>query len=199
MAVVALDSEGGPKRTDEEWVAAALRDMRAFAPLYARYYLPVYTYCRIRLRSDPEAEDATSDAFMRAMQSLPTFRGASFRSWLFSIVANLVRNTVRDRRPAVPLPSGSEAEDLDPAVSPEGTALAGEETATVQHLLARLSPSQRAVVELRLAGLLTREIADVLGMTPDAVKVAQWRAFKRLRTWLEHDHQYQGSTETTDA
>jgi RNA polymerase sigma-70 factor (ECF subfamily) len=106
---------------------------------------------------------------------------------------------VRDRRPNVSLPPGPEPEDLDPAVSPEGTALAGEETAEVHHLLARLSPSQRAVVELRLSGLLTREIADVLGMTPDAVKVAQWRAFKRLREWMERDDEEQGSTETTDA
>jgi RNA polymerase sigma-70 factor (ECF subfamily) len=198
MAVVVPEDDREPKRTDEEWVAAALRDMRAFAPLYARYYLPVYRYCRIRLHSAPEAEDATSEAFARAMRYLLSYRGPSFRSWLFTIVANLVRNIARDRRPTFPLPPGPEEPDLDPAISPEEAALAREQARLIQRLLDLLPAGQQRVVELRLVGLSTKEIAEVLGMSLSAVKVAQWRAFNRLRELMEGNDGVGGGTEMTD-
>ena len=71
------------------------------------------------LQSAQETEDATNETFERAMRCLAGFRGGSFRSWLFSIAANHVRNTARDRRPMLPLPSGPESPDLDPMISPE--------------------------------------------------------------------------------
>lgn len=200
MAVMFSDeSDGGRKRTDQTWVAAALRDMRAFAPLYAHYYLPVYQYCRIRLQSAQEAEDATSEIFERAMRSLVSFRGQSFRSWLFTIAANHVRNTVRDRRPTSPLLPDREDPDLDPACSPEEAALSRERAVQIQGLLAQLPPRQRSVAELRLVGHTTKEIAEVLGLSLRTVKVTQWRAFKRLQVLLEGMEGSLGSTEKPHA
>jgi RNA polymerase sigma-70 factor (ECF subfamily) len=51
----------------------------------------------------------------------------------------------------------------------------------VRDLLRQLPPEQARIVELRLAGLTGVEIALVLGRTPNAVKVAQYRAYSRLR------------------
>lgn len=192
----------GPKRVDDDWVAAALRDMRAFAPLYARYYLPIYQYCRLRLDSAQEAEDATSETFERAMRNLRSYRGGSggsFRSWLFSIAANHVRNAARDRRPTVPLPIGPDAPDLDPGACPEEAILALEQSEGIKRALAALPPGQQRVVELRLVGLTGREVAKVLGMSLTAVKVAQWRAFNRLQELLQEDDEDEDGTETPDA
>jgi RNA polymerase sigma-70 factor (ECF subfamily) len=200
MAVMFSDEgDGGRKRTDKEWVAAALRDMRAFAPLYAHYYLPIYRYCRIRLQSAQEAEDATSEIFERAMRSLLSFRGESFRSWLFTIAANHVRNVARDRRPASPLLPDTEEQDHDPAVSPEEAAVSKEQAAQIQMLLAQLPPRQRSVAELRLVGHTTKEMAEVLGLPQRTVKVTQWRAFNRLRILLDGTDRVLGSTEKPDA
>jgi RNA polymerase sigma-70 factor (ECF subfamily) len=199
MAVMFSDEgDGGRKRTDKEWVAAALRDMRAFAPLYAHYYLPIYQYCRIRLQSAQEAEDATSEIFERAMRSLLSFRGESFRSWLFTIAANHVRNVARDRKPTSPLPPDTERRDLDPAISPEEAAISGEQAALIQGYLAQLPSGQRSVAELRLVGHSTKEIAEVLGLSLHAVKVTQWRAFKRLRTLVDGAERIVGTSEKSD-
>jgi RNA polymerase sigma-70 factor (ECF subfamily) len=54
----------------------------------------------------------------------------------------------------------------------------------VQLLLASLPPEQRRVLELRLAGLSTAEIAQALGQTPNAIRVSQFRAMTRLRLMM---------------
>jgi RNA polymerase sigma factor (sigma-70 family) len=50
--------------------------------------------------------------------------------------------------------------------------------------LSQLSDDQRQIVELRLAGLTSKEIASALGRTPNAIDQAQFRAINRLRALL---------------
>jgi RNA polymerase sigma factor (sigma-70 family) len=69
----------------------------------------------------------------------------------------------------------------DRAPSPEDEAIAADAKATVTKLLAELPEEQRAVLELRLAGLTSKEIAAVLGKQPNAVDQAQFRAMTRLK------------------
>ena len=68
--------------------------------------------------------------------------------------------------------------------SPEEVVLTGEVGGEVQALLAQLPSDQRQILELRLAGLTGPEIAATLGRGLGAVKIAQVRAFARLRATL---------------
>jgi RNA polymerase sigma-70 factor (ECF subfamily) len=68
--------------------------------------------------------------------------------------------------------------------APEEEALTAEAARTIRALLATLTPEQRQVLELRLAGLTGPEIAAALGRSLSSVKIAQVRAFARLRTEL---------------
>jgi RNA polymerase sigma-70 factor (ECF subfamily) len=171
---------------DAALVLRAQRDRRAFAPLYRRYVDPVYRACHRRLGDREAAEDATSLVFARALAGIADCRPASFRPWLFAIVHNTLANEYRQR--AAHPPSAHTATDLlhDPAPGPEDAALTQDARATVAALLAHLPPDQRQVVELRLAGLTGREIAQALGKSHGAVRVAQHRAVVRLRTLLEN-------------
>jgi RNA polymerase sigma factor (sigma-70 family) len=74
---------------------------------------------------------------------------------------------------------------IDSAPSPEDAAIAGERWAEVSRLLHLLSPDQRHVVELRLAGLRSHEIGAVLGRSRGAVDAIQSRALARLRELLD--------------
>ena len=76
-----------------------------------------------------------------------------------------------------------DTEDED-APSPEDLAVGAEERGRVGRLLDQLLPDQRRILELRLAGLTSKEIAAALGRTPNAVDQAQFRALSRLRTLL---------------
>jgi RNA polymerase sigma-70 factor (ECF subfamily) len=167
-------------------VAAARHDPAAFAPLYRAYFDPVYRYCLRSLGDRDAAADSTQEVFARALKALPRTEIAAFRPWLFTIAHNVVtdRHRQRARRPD-PASLAHIHDRPDPAPSPEETALSEEARQSVHFYLARLSDEQRAVVELRLADLSGPEVAAVLGRSLGSVKIAQYRAFRRLRDLLE--------------
>jgi RNA polymerase sigma-70 factor (ECF subfamily) len=171
---------GEPATDDEALVAAAVGDRAAFAPLYRRYVDPVYRYCR-RLGSREAAEDATSLIFAKALAALPVYRprGQTFRSWLFAIAHNVVIDVVRARRPEAPVELALAI--AAPDLGPEESALAAEARETAYGLLAGMTPEQRRMLELRLAGLTTAEIARALDLSPGAVRAIQFRAAVKLR------------------
>jgi RNA polymerase sigma-70 factor (ECF subfamily) len=162
-------------------VRRAKRDPRAFAPLYARYFDPIYRYCYKRLGNSDAAGDATAQIFAKALAALPRYRddAPSFRSWLFAIAHNVIADDLRARRPVFPLDAAADVAASD--LSPEEVVLANEAGSAMQALLGYLPPEQRRVLELRLAGLTGPEIAAVLGRSLGSVKITQVRAFSRLR------------------
>lgn len=168
--------------SDEVLVALALHDRQAFGQLYDRYVVAIYRYCYSRLGDREDAEDATSLIFSRALAALPTHRGASFRSWLFTIAHNVVINARRDASHTYPLTVVVEV--ADPGPRPEDLAEAAERRHSVSEALALLPNEQRRVVELRMAGLTGPEIAASLGRSHDSVRTMQRRALARLRTQL---------------
>src|SRR3712207_6376006 len=141
---------------DADLVARAQADRHAFALLYRRYLDPIHQYCYRRLGSREAAEDATSLVFTKALAALPTYRTGSFRSWLFAIAHHVITDDLRARRVVAGLDVAAEMPDREP--TPEECALAVDATSTVVRLLSHLSPGQRRVVELRLAGLTGREV-----------------------------------------
>jgi RNA polymerase sigma-70 factor, ECF subfamily len=170
---------------DARVIALAKRDPRAFAPLYDRYFDPVYRYCYRRLGDREAAADATAQVFAKALAALPRYRedAPSFRSWLFAIAHNVITDDLRARRPVAPMDAAAHVAATGP--SPEELVLTDEAGSTVRALLAMLPPDQRQILELRLAGLTGPEIAAALGRSLGAVKIAQVRAFARLRATLE--------------
>ena len=169
---------------DAELVSMAKRDRAAFAPLYVRYADPVYRYCLRRLGTREAAEDATAQVFVKVLAALPSYRdnGTSFRSWLFAVAHNVQVDVERGRRLAHDLEAASLVADRAPG--PEEEALTGEARRDVRALLAAVAPDQRRVLELRLAGLSTAEIADVLRRPPAAIRGIQFRAEARLRSLM---------------
>lgn len=180
-----MAAAGGQRAVDESDATLAARaqhDQEAFAVLYDRYVEVIFRYCYRRLEHREAAEDATSLIFERALAALPRYRPGNFRSWLFTIAHNVVVNEGRRRRPVVSLDRAAAA--VDPTPGPEEVAVAGTERQRLRDLLHRLSPDQRDVVELRLAGLSGPEIALVLGRSHGAVKGVQFRALHALRAML---------------
>jgi RNA polymerase sigma factor (sigma-70 family) len=123
--------------------------------------------------------------FVELVRSLHRFEGdeAGFRSWVFTIAHRRLIDARRasTRRP-VELAS---AEDLEPALPPtddEPFLLERAGTEEVLALLERLGDDQREVLVLRLvAGLTTREVAEVTGRSTEAVKGLAKRGLARLR------------------
>lgn len=172
-----------PSREDDAIVRAALNDINAFAPLYQRYATPIYRWM-YRETGDPDtAADLTAQVFVQALQRLNQYNpelATSFRPWLFAIARNLLRDSWRRYRP-----QASPIDLIDASPGPEEIAVHRTEMDELRAALAHLPERQREIIELRLSGLSMREIAEIQDSTENAVKVAQSRAFKTLRTLLD--------------
>jgi RNA polymerase sigma-70 factor (ECF subfamily) len=182
-----LDSEDADTARLVAGIQAGDRD--AFALLYMRYFDRVYRYLRVVVGDAHRAEDATQRVFMKVLDALPRFEPGPvpFRGWLFAIARNVGLNELRDR-PA------EESLDLDSpqrerlAAAEESPGLGALDWITDQELylfIERLPLAQRQVLFLRyLVQLRTGEIAEILGVSPEAVRQHQARALRFLRARL---------------
>ncbi len=171
-------------------VRAQAGDLTAFNALVLRFQDSVYGLT-LRMLGDPAAaEDVTQDAFIRAWQRFETYRGGSFRSWLFTIAANRARDELRRRvrRPSMSLDEARddpERADLDPVDSgPSAQDLVeqGELRAALERALRTLPDDWREIVILAdVQGLDYAEVATVTGVPVGTVKSRLSRARGRLR------------------
>ncbi len=167
-------------------------DLEAFNVLVERYQRPLYNLC-LRMLAVPEAaEDATQEAFINAFRALSTFRGGSFRAWLFRVGANSCYDELRRRRsrPAVSLdePRGAGGQTLDVADAEPGLdelMERGELAELLQRALAVLPADQRlAIVLADVHGLDYSEIAVAMDCSLGTVKSRINRGRQRLRRAL---------------
>jgi len=171
-------------KSDAILAQEATHDPNAFATLYLRYANQVFRHCYRRLGNREAAEDATSLVFTKTLTGLDRFdpnRG-TFAAWLFTIAHHVSADHFRSQGRYV----GTQEfpDPVDPAETPEEIALARDEAGNLRRALEQLSPREREVIELRLAGLSSAEISDVLGCQRNAVAQAQYRAIGRLRELL---------------
>ena len=177
-----LQARSDEHASDRELVAAAQKAMPAFEHLYRRYVTDIYRFCLRRLANEADAADATSQIFARALTNIGSCDPTSFRAWLYAIARNAVNDVWRGTKPGAALDAAFDIPDG--AIGPEEHAIASQESARLREKIAELTPDQRAVIELRLAGLTATEIATTLGKSRNAVDQAQFRAITRLRTLL---------------
>lgn len=177
-----------PDAREEElsWIADARKHPRYFSPLYERYATQVYWYCYRQTQNVDIANDLTAQIFVRAIERIHQYRpssGATFRSWLFAIARNMVTDSFRRSRPTVPIEDHEMwLADTDPG--PEEIAVHRSELDALLDILHKLSERQQSIIQLRLTGLTTNEIADVLDMTQSAVKSEQTRAYTNIRALM---------------
>lgn len=171
---------------DRRALFAAQHDLRAFAPIYQRYHQAIFGYCVRRLRDRDLAADATSLTFSKALTGIHGYRSDSVPGWLFAIARNVVVDSVHANRRHTGLEDAEAVPDRDRL--PDEAAIASDQERVLRDAIQRLTPDQRAVVELRLAGLTGPAIATALGLSLGAVKSSQHRAYARLRTLLRDEH-----------
>src|SRR6202034_525117 len=102
-------------------------------------------------------------------------------AYAFGIASHKVADAMRAAaRLAVPVPDLPDVADEHPG--PEETVIARWEGERVRRVLAQLPPQQRHLLLLRVvSGFSAAETGEVLGMSAEAVRVAQHRALARMR------------------
>ncbi|MBI2461443.1 MAG: sigma-70 family RNA polymerase sigma factor [Candidatus Rokubacteria bacterium] len=168
-------------------------DLTGFEALVEKYKRRAYRLAYQVLRDQEEALDVAQEAFIKAYQSLPRFRGQSaFYTWLFRIIVNLAMDRHRQRVArqrafgAEEVPP-EEWERLAPAggAGPEDEAARAEQRRRIETALGVLPPHHRSIIILSdIEGLSYREIADVLEIPLGTVMSRLHNARKRLRRLL---------------
>lgn len=172
-------------------------DRAAFEGLVRAYKDRIYSYASRMIHDPVEAEDIAQEAFVRAYQSLPHFRGAaSFQTWLYRIASNLVIDSVRRQRrredgaTSLDAPVDTEEGDMrrdladerrGPAELAESSAVQEEVRRAVLKVPAKLRP---VLVMYDLQGLSYREIAQILGCPLGTVKSRLFNARMQLKQLL---------------
>ncbi len=170
----------------------------AFEELVKAYTARLLAVSRRILGSQEEARDVVQETFLAAFQSLDRFRGeANLGTWLSRIAVNqcLMKLRSRKRKPEQSI------DDLLPTFLPDGHQVResalwevsidtqverNEVFGIVRKAIDRLPESYRTVLLLRdIEEHSTEEVAAMLGITSNAVKVRLHRARQALRTLLE--------------
>ena len=172
-------------------------DVNAFEDLVTEHEKGVYAIAQRMTGNAEDAADMTQETFIKAYNSLSSFRGDSkFSVWLYRIATNVCLDFLRSRsrKPTVSLSveddDGEETQmDIaDESQSPEQLLERGLTRDAVRRGLKSLSPEYRQILLLReIQGLSYEEIAEALALEVGTVKSRIFRARKRLCAFLLQD------------
>jgi RNA polymerase sigma-70 factor (ECF subfamily) len=157
-------------------------DEAAFTQIFRDVQPALLRY--LRVVAPEAAEDVAGETWLQVVTGLAGFQGEelAFRAWLFTITRHRAADWGRSRarRPAIPM---ADPQAPDRLSAPDTADVALERIATRAALtaVAALPRDQAEIVMLRVvAGLDTNQVAEIVGKSPGAVRVAAHRALRRL-------------------
>jgi len=155
--------------------------------IHDQYYHRVRKFILASVKNESVADDLTQEAFIRIQEHLNTVRDPEkVSSWIFRIAYHLCQDHFRTRKK-----SSTQEELHDGLVNLEEAPIQkkleqGEMSRCVQDKLSLLPETQRSVILFAdIMDFSHREIADILGLTVENVKVRLHRARKQLKAILE--------------
>jgi RNA polymerase sigma-70 factor (ECF subfamily) len=159
-------------------------DSEAFAEIYDRYAVRIYSFATRMVRSREDAEDITQETFFLAYRNLKYLRqDINFEPWLYRIARNEI---YKKRRKAKFKNSSLDDSDkgvfqllrsTDPAADPENKLLSAELAKRVKAVFDTLPMKYKETLVLAtLQGLSYQDISQIMGRSLSAVKTDVYRA-----------------------
>ncbi|WP_375429797.1 sigma-70 family RNA polymerase sigma factor [uncultured Friedmanniella sp.] len=181
---------------DSELVAEAQAgDPDAVHALIAAVRPMVLAYCRSRLGTYAggleAADDVAQETCVAVLKVLPRYesQGAPFAAFVYAIAANKVADAQRSySRSAVLVDEFPD--QTEPSPTPEERVVSSVSLQATNELLARLPDKTRQVLLLRASGFAADVVGAQLGMTANAVRVAQHRGVVKLRQLIEDSDEH---------
>jgi RNA polymerase sigma-70 factor (ECF subfamily) len=164
-------------------------DREALEALYLLHFDRIYSYLHMSVGNRHDAEDLTTQTFLRMLEAIGRFRwrSAPFSAWLFRIAHNLAMDHFRSTKrwqpeEEVPEPEGAEES------SAEEDALASIGRQSMLELIEGLSHEQQQVLTLKFVfNFSNGEAATILDKSEGAVKSLQHRALASLQKQVTQD------------
>jgi RNA polymerase sigma-70 factor, ECF subfamily len=162
-----------------------------FQSVHDRFRPRVLRYLK-RLVGEGEAEDLTQSVMLKISEGLSGFRGDSrLSTWIYRVATNAALDRLRHKTIQPPDETEFESDERDAALgalvpSVEAAAIRQEMNACIREFIERLPENYKTVMVLsELEGFKNGEIAAILGISLDAVKIRLHRAREKLRKNLQ--------------
>ena len=153
--------------------------------LYQKYRKEIYLYLYSLCKKESLAEDLLQETFLKALLSLPDDH-TNMRAWLYMVARNLFYNQQKKKSQEILMeeqkcfPEKNRDEDLLEKILEE------ENRRILYQAIRRLEVKKREVIQMQyFGGMSQKEIAAVLHITPENVRVLAYRAKKELKKDLE--------------
>jgi RNA polymerase sigma-70 factor (ECF subfamily) len=173
---------------ERTWLARHCRgDAGAFPALLEAYRRPVYSYLVRSGVGQADRDDVFQNIFLKIHSAANAYDPTRpLAPWLFTIVANTVRNHLRDRPvPINVVPDKDQPEIPDPTPGPEHITTVRETLGWLEQALLALPPTQREVLLLTsVVGLRQQDVAQFLNLPLNTVKTHLRRARLALAAGL---------------
>ena len=160
-------------------------DPEAYGKLYDLYIDRVYRFVLFKISHKEQAEDLTSEIFLKAWRYLirPDEKSVKhFRGFIYQITRNTIIDWYRERAKKQEFSLDSVAEAPARHGSPEQIADMFDANLTLE-LLKKLKQEYQEVIFLKyVEGFSTADIARIVGKKPTAVRVTLHRAIKKLKS-----------------
>lgn len=174
--------------TDSEIIAGILGGRKdSFAVLVGRYQQAAYKIALVLLRHPSDAEDAVSEAFVKAYAALPGCRdGTNFKSWLLKITYNCAHDILRKRAVTGKYAGPEPADAASGEPGPLDAVIEQEDKQALWAALAQLGPEDRSAIVMKYYhGLSYKEIAAALNWPMGTVAARLSRAREKLHRILQ--------------
>ncbi len=158
-------------------------EREALEELYLIHFDRIYSYLHMTVGNRPDAEDLTTQTFLRMLESIGKFRfqAAPFSAWLFRIAHNLSMDHFRANRRWQPEEDVPEPRDSEER-SAEDEAFQSLGRQSMLDLIDSLSHEQQQVLTLKFVfGFSNGEAATILDKSEGAIKSLQHRALGSLQ------------------
>lgn len=179
------------QKEDQHYIDAIVNgDTRAFSVLVDRYKHMVFTLAAKILKNHEEAEEVSQDVFVKAYTALPTFKGDSkFSTWLYKIAYYRSLDELKKKKRSLNTSSiDSDTEyHLSSIENVLDTLEANERRSTIKSAIDELSHDDAVVITLHyFEELSLKEIANIMNIEANTVKVRLFRSRKRLARLLKN-------------
>jgi RNA polymerase sigma-70 factor (ECF subfamily) len=168
-------------------------DRDALEELYLIHFDRIYSYLHMTVGNRHDAEDLTTQTFLKMLESINKFRWQSvpFSAWLFRIAHNLSMDHFRASRRWQP---EEDVPEPEPQETTEQDALERIGRKSMLELIDDLSPEQQQVLTLKFVfNFSNAEAATILDKTEGAIKSLQHRALASLQRQLAKREQQESS------
>lgn len=162
-------------------------DNEFFMKLYGAYQKELYLYLYSLCRNRHQAEDLLHETFLKALLALPDGH-TNMRAWLYMVARNLFYNQQKKKSREILMeeqdyfPEKKTDEDLFEKILEE------ENRRMLYQAIRRLEIKKREIIQMQyFGGMSQKEIAAVLHITPENVRVLAYRAKKELKKYLEKE------------